>query len=194
MQSPQSAHGAWPDGQLSPARGPAPSPTPTAHESTYSAAFELAPCGLVVTDDQGVIAEANLSAETLLGLPGGALRGKALAVFVPDRDRKALREHTAEAAAGQRPQWRGTVTPAQGHGPPVPVQFAVSRCPNHALLWSLTNLSRVAALESEVRRLDDGMWARVAERTVHLTLKIEQLEAELRSLKEPRTGPENMRA
>lgn len=142
----------------------------------YMDLYDLAPIGYVVTDDQGVITEVNLAAESLLNLPASKLRGKAIVTYVPDRDRAAVRGHVTDAAAGRKPSWRGSVTPAQGSGPPVPVQFAVAlygrpTAPRGSsaqavadaglgpreLLWSITNLARMASLESEVRRLDDGM-------------------------------------
>src|SRR6202140_2267404 len=48
----------------------------------YHTLFDLAPDPYVVTDDSGVIEEANAAASTLLGLAGAHLLGKSLLTFV----------------------------------------------------------------------------------------------------------------
>jgi PAS domain S-box-containing protein len=66
-----------------------------AHEleaARYKALFERIPVPYVVTDDWGVISEANAAAEELLGVPRDMLRGKPISVFVPPAERRAFRD------------------------------------------------------------------------------------------------------
>jgi signal transduction histidine kinase len=57
----------------------------------YRALFDAAPTGLVVTDANLTVLEANLAAGVLLELEPRDLVGKPLAVFVDTRDRRELR-------------------------------------------------------------------------------------------------------
>jgi PAS domain S-box-containing protein len=53
--------------------------------------FRLSPDPRLVTDTDGVVAEANEAAHRLLRVANGALHGKPLAVFVPDEERRTFR-------------------------------------------------------------------------------------------------------
>lgn len=164
----------------------------------YASLFEFSPIGFIITDEHGVIHEMNQAAESLLSNPRDALRGKPIVLYVPERDRRMLRDHLSEAATGSRPQWQGFLATTRGFAPPTRVQFTVSamaspiaafvatsdRPPPAEYVWSITDLSRVAVLETQVRRLDDGMWLRVAEHTRHLQGKIDRLELDLREARE----------
>jgi len=57
----------------------------------YRRLFEFSPDGYFVTDDHGIIREANRTGGKLLGRPSPWLVGKPLAVFVPIRDRARFR-------------------------------------------------------------------------------------------------------
>jgi PAS domain S-box-containing protein len=57
----------------------------------YQELFDFAPDGYLVTDNSGVIQEANQAAAKLLGILQRHLVGKPVAVFIPDADRSAFR-------------------------------------------------------------------------------------------------------
>jgi PAS domain S-box-containing protein len=62
--------------------------------------FVLAPDPYVVTDGQGLVAEASLSAAQLLGIRAAFLPGKPLAAFVIESDRRSFRTMLVAAARG----------------------------------------------------------------------------------------------
>jgi PAS domain S-box-containing protein len=59
----------------------------------FRALFELAPVAYLVTDQHGVVKDANRRAADLLGQPPGAVTGRPLAGFLAADDRVALLEH-----------------------------------------------------------------------------------------------------
>ena len=71
--------------------------------------FEAAPNGMIVTDQDGVIAFANRQIETLFGYPRGELIGRSIEILIPERFRAA---HPGMRAAfarkpGARPMGAG---------------------------------------------------------------------------------------
>lgn len=66
----------------------------------YQDLFNAAPEAYLVTDPLGVIAEANLAAQSLLGLSLRFLTGKPLASFVPSAGRQEFRRLLLDAAQG----------------------------------------------------------------------------------------------
>ncbi|HEY9696812.1 MAG TPA: PAS domain S-box protein [Trichocoleus sp.] len=65
----------------------------------YKELFEFAPDGYVVTDEKGIIQEANQAAALLLGIRQPRLVGKPLGVFVSPGDRKLFRAQLNYLAA-----------------------------------------------------------------------------------------------
>ncbi|HEX2224588.1 MAG TPA: ATP-binding protein [Thermoanaerobaculia bacterium] len=68
----------------------------------YKDLFELAPDGFVVTDDRGVIQEANRAAAELLRIHPHALAGKPLMVYVGMPERGRYRDCLAKLRTGER--------------------------------------------------------------------------------------------
>ena len=62
----------------------------------YRELFDAAPDGLLVTDENGKILEANAAAAELLEVPLSRLSGEALAAFVAPQSRRALRRALLE--------------------------------------------------------------------------------------------------
>src|SRR5215217_7306866 len=67
----------------------------------YRGLFDFAPDGYVVTDDEGVVREANHAAADLLGRVARHMPGKPLRVFVHPDDRPRLDALLADLAAGR---------------------------------------------------------------------------------------------
>jgi PAS domain S-box-containing protein len=64
------------------------------------ALFDGAPCALLATDAEGVVRDANAAAGELLGVGTGALRGKPLAVYLPQAERAGFRGHLLQLRDG----------------------------------------------------------------------------------------------
>lgn len=64
----------------------------------YRDLFLHAPEAYLITDENGLIREANHQAEQLLGRPTGGLDGKPLVLFVPEEDRARLRRQLRRVA------------------------------------------------------------------------------------------------
>jgi PAS domain S-box-containing protein len=70
----------------------------------YKDLFEHAPAGYVVTSIDGAIRQANPAALALLKTSDRAVVGRSLALFVPEGQRRALREKIAELLQAAVPQ------------------------------------------------------------------------------------------
>lgn len=81
----------------------------------YHDLFQAAPVGYVVTNFDGVIIEANLSAARMLGTKDAHLTGKPLVVFIPSEYRIAFRDNLATMiATGHVAHWETQYTPRNG--------------------------------------------------------------------------------
>jgi len=70
----------------------------------YKDLFEHAPAGYVVTSIDGAIRQANPAALALLKTSARAIVGRSLALFVPEGQRRALREKIANLLQAAAPQ------------------------------------------------------------------------------------------
>ena len=92
----------------------------------YEELFQLAPDAYLATDAGGIIVEANHAAAALLNAPGPHLRGKPLAVFVPQERREEFRVRVDQAAMlGRLDEWETWLQP-RGAGAAVPVSCTVT--------------------------------------------------------------------
>jgi PAS domain S-box-containing protein len=92
----------------------------------YEELFQLAPDAYLVTDADGVIAEANHAAAALLRVSATRLRGKPLVLFVPLPAREELRTRVEQVAAlGRLDEWETWLQP-RGGGAAVPVSCTVA--------------------------------------------------------------------
>ena len=100
-----------------------------AERRRYQELFEFAPDGYLVTDDKGVIREANLAAGALLGVAPQYLLGKPLAVFADQADRPAFYTHLASGASleGKSREWELKICTRDGVSFPAAVTLAVAR-------------------------------------------------------------------
>jgi len=87
----------------------------------YKDLFDHAPAGYLVTSIDGAIRQANPSALALLGTSGRTIVGRSLAFFVPEGQRRALREKITALLQESAPQewqiklcsWEGEVLDAR---------------------------------------------------------------------------------
>jgi len=145
------------------------------HErARYQELFELAPDPYLLTDEHGLICEANRAAARLLGIDRKFLTGKPLQVFVPARERYDFRVRVVELLARTGPvEWRLRILPRDG--PPRHVSAAVATvCNRHGLLtglrWSIRDITERVLEEERLRDLNAELERRVAERTEALEI------------------------
>ena len=131
----------------------------------YVELFEYAPVPYVVTDEAGVIREANRVASELLRVDAVALRGKPLAIYVEGGEVRDFRERVSLAAAvrGRIEDWEVTLVPRGGQ--PVPVECSVQGVPARGgepagIRWMLRDIRVRREAEEAERRL-------AAERAAH---------------------------
>ncbi len=120
--------------------------------------FEYAPVPYVVTDEAGVIREANRAAADLLAVEARALRGKPLALFVERGEVRGFRARMALAAALGSPidEWETALVPRDGE--PVPVECSVQGVRARGgepagLRWVIRDIRARRAAEEAERRL-----------------------------------------
>lgn len=124
----------------------------------YQELFEFAAAGLLVTDTNGTIREANLAAAALLGVGQRHMAGKPLSVFVAEPDRPAFygllrRLQRVDRILG----WELELQPRSGA--PLPVDLTVAAMPETSthgrarsiLRWSLRDVRERRQTEKALR-------------------------------------------
>ena len=157
-----------------------------AERARYAELFEFAPDPYLVTDGAGVIREANRAASNLLGIAQRMLPGKLLVNYVDDDSRRPLRtfllgltdscrddvkDERRELSLVLRP--RGTAT-LHASATVAPVRDRDGRCVG--MRWLLRDVSHRVLAEREIRRLNEELERRVADRTAQLELRSGELE------------------
>jgi PAS domain S-box-containing protein len=135
----------------------------------YRELFDAGPDGLLVTDENGKILEANAAAAELLELPLPRLRGKVLASFVAPQARRAFRRallavtHRGERLAESDVRLRRRA----GDGPVVVqarlVPFRAGG-KTFEVRWALRDVTEQRSIAAELRLLNAELTGRVAER------------------------------
>jgi PAS domain S-box-containing protein len=119
----------------------------------YRGLFDFAPDGYLVTDDEGVVREANHAAADLLGRAARYMPDKPLRVFVHPEDRPRLDALLAGLAAGRAVA--GAELRLEGEDAPVTVAvYANQDRPAAALRWVLHDLTPVKAAEARLVRAE----------------------------------------
>jgi PAS domain S-box-containing protein len=138
----------------------------------YQDLFELAPDPYLLTNEHGLIVEANRATAVLFGVESRYLLGKPFQVFVPSDQRFEFRSRVRSASQGDGSNgWRLRVS--RRDGTPVDVAVAVAplygrRGETNGLLWSLHEITRLVHDESRLRDLNAELERRVADRTAQL--------------------------
>ena len=140
---------------------------PGAERASYQELFEFAPVSYLVSDNDGMIVEANRNAGELLGLSPERLVGKPIAIFVPMEHRKQFRrtllglpQSTSEA------EWQLDLQLRDGER--ITVQLNASPARGGGLRWMIQDVSERVAGEQRLRMLAAALEERVLERTDEL--------------------------
>jgi PAS domain S-box-containing protein len=126
----------------------------------YVELFEYAPVPYVVTDESGVIREANRAASELLGVDARSLWGKPLVLFVAREGVRDFRTRMALAASmrARFDDWELTLVPRGGQ--PVPVECSVQGVPARAgepaaMRWMIRDVRARRAEEARAALLGE---------------------------------------
>ncbi len=118
----------------------------------YREIFDYAPDGYLVTDQRGLIQEANRAAARLLQVSQEGLMGKPLILFVMPEGRRALQDRLAQIRATPRStMWEATLNPRTG--PPIHAAMnvaalrGVGSAPTR-LHWIIRDISERKRLEA----------------------------------------------
>jgi PAS domain S-box-containing protein len=153
----------------------------------YQNLFEFAPDGYFVTDNLGIIQEANQAASSLLSVSQKVLIGKPLVVYIAEKYRFDFVSRLRKLQNLQ--EWEMYLRPRQGS--PFPGKVRVNPLYDHLnkstrFLWSISDVSEqhVALherekLEAALRQNSDLLEIKVAERTAELITANEQLQREI---------------
>ena len=135
----------------------------------YRTLFDASPDGLLVTDENGKILEANPAAAELLEVPLARLPGKLLAVFVAPRSRREFRTTLLSLTRGRKQVAESDLRLRRGadlgpivHARVVPLGSAGRP---HEVRWALRDVTEQRANAAELRLLNAELTARVAERS-----------------------------
>ncbi|HJV84167.1 MAG TPA: ATP-binding protein [Noviherbaspirillum sp.] len=75
-------------------------------ESRWRAVYENSAVGIVLTDVDGIIIEANPACQRMLGYAGAEMRGLSLMEITSESDREATRFHIDQLVSGSVPEYR----------------------------------------------------------------------------------------
>jgi PAS domain S-box-containing protein len=161
----------------------------TANEKErYRDLFDFAPDAYIVTDEQGVVREANRATRRLLDVPRTNLIGKSLSAFVPAKERRAFRQEVhslARTGGTDEQQW---ITQLQtGTRDAFTAALTVSTATDEEgkpfLRWMVRDIRELKQVEEVLRRARDELEERVRQRTAQLqeaNRRNEDLVAQLR--------------
>jgi two-component system cell cycle sensor histidine kinase/response regulator CckA len=129
----------------------------------YQELFDLAPDGYLLTDEHGVVQDANLAAGQFFNASRQALRGKPLAVYVPQRQRSGFRRMIMDLRPGERRQdVETTFLRPPTLDEPRTVQVTVARDVEKPgapprLRWILRDVSARKAMEEALRDSEERL-------------------------------------
>jgi PAS domain S-box-containing protein len=143
----------------------------------YRTLFEFAPDPYIVTDEHGIIEDANDALTGLLGLSTQHVIGKSLDSFIGPHTRRELDARLRELPRGKRMDKRELVVKAPD-GKAVPVEATLSVLESASggrtsFCWLLRDISLRQETEDSMLALNRSLNARVAQRTRELELALE---------------------
>lgn len=138
----------------------------------YFELFQLAPDAYFVTDNRGVIRDANAAATQLLGVASEFLIGKPLIPFLDESARKNYSHQLDRLCGTDRiDDWETSVRSRTGDSIPVSVSIGRMHGPDRELSgyrWIVRDITGRKMAESAVRELNRELELRVASRTTQL--------------------------
>ncbi|HEV7836466.1 MAG TPA: ATP-binding protein [Gemmatimonadaceae bacterium] len=143
----------------------------------YQTLFNFAPDPYIVTDENGVIEDANAAAVELLGSSVHHLLRKPIATFIEMHARREFRAHLAGLPVGGRlDKWMLEIKTREGKS--VPVEATVSTLASSilgktSLCWLMHDMRSQRETEESMQALNRALNARVAQRTRELELALE---------------------
>jgi PAS domain S-box-containing protein len=143
----------------------------------YRTLFDFAPDPYLVTDENGIIEEANAAVGELLGVPTRLLATRPVISFIETHARREFRAHlTGLATSGRVDKWNLEIKAADGRLVPVEVTISTLPSPNgsrKSLCWLLRDVRARRETEESMQALNRALNARVAQRTRELELALE---------------------
>jgi two-component system, OmpR family, phosphate regulon sensor histidine kinase PhoR len=144
-----------------PGRGP----RSESKRNRYAEIFELAPIARVITDQFGVVLEANREATKLLG-SSWPLVDKPLAMFVAPEDRSQFRQRLLDVAETTSPiTWVMWFQPRHTSAFRGELHVVGSEADPGHLHWAISDVTERTAMEEELRLLAAELEIRVQEQT-----------------------------
>lgn len=155
-----------------------------AERERYAELFHYAPDAYVVTDSNGIIKEANRTAEALLGADRDSIVSRPLSCFVSEGDRTEFGIQLNRLANleelknwGIRLQQKeGAVIHAEASVMPVK---SIQGDSASLLRWLIHDISMRKEVEEEIRRLNDELETRIDERTKQFENANRELQSEI---------------
>jgi PAS domain S-box-containing protein len=138
----------------------------------YHTLFQLAPDPYLVTDQKGIIEEANAAAAELLGVPTALLVRKPLVAFL-DGEARADFEHRLDRLTSYARLDKWALAIAARDGTLVPLEATASRTGHGSICWLFRDASVRRASEESMHALNRSLNARVAQRTRELEVALE---------------------
>lgn len=148
-----------------------------AQRRRYRTLFECAPDPCMVTDEHGIVEEANDSLAGLLGVPTAHVVRKSLDSFIDPHTRRELGARLRKLPSGKRLDKCGLEVKASD-GRMIPVEATLSVLDSaidgkSSFCWTLHDTSSRQETEDSMLALNRALNARVAQRTRELELALE---------------------
>lgn len=144
--------------------------------------LDFAPDSYLLTDELGVIVEANRATADLLCAPAPSLRGKPLASYVPDGDRRAFRDRVNRLANIAEPlEWEMLFYPRPAPLP-IPVRAFAHACSDDRctiIRWMFHTLVNPRPNHPSEIDTQRRQWEHIAERCLSLVAEVDRLREEL---------------
>jgi PAS domain S-box-containing protein len=144
--------------------------------------FDAAPDAYIVTDDHGVILEANDAAEQLFGFLRTELSGKPVAVFVARSERRAFRTWLRRAATDGDAPPLVTLVERRGYARLYAECVVTTIGSTSELRWLVRDVTDRVLVERSLWELNAELEERVATRTADLDTQRAQLQELMRQM------------
>jgi PAS domain S-box-containing protein len=145
----------------------------------YRSLYEGAPVGYLGLRADGIIERSNPAARALLSHNGGDLVGKQFAAFVEMHDVHKLNSHLQNVKETGNGTCELLLGPWDRMGPFVRLETSARRGGAAGYRMVLTDITARQRAEQALRKLNNELEERIAERTVELAQRNDELEAQI---------------